>query len=84
MHYRIGADRAFDEHFHKAMDVVRMRARRGGDYPTEIIDPGVLLHEMRLKKSPDEIELMRRASVITREAHLAAMRAAGEAALAAR
>jgi Xaa-Pro aminopeptidase len=58
------------------MDVVRMRARRGGDYPSEIVDPGVLLHEMRLKKGQDEIDVMRRAAVITREAHLAAMRAA--------
>jgi Xaa-Pro aminopeptidase len=76
VHYRIGLDRRFDEHFLSAMDVVRMRARRGGEYPSEIVDPGVLLHEMRLKKSKDEIDVMRRAAVITREAHLAAMRAA--------
>ncbi|MEY4514604.1 MAG: hypothetical protein RLZZ450_6726 [Pseudomonadota bacterium] len=76
VHYRIGLDRRFDEHFLSAMDVVRMRARRGGEYPSEIVDPGVLLHEMRLKKSQDEIGVMRRAAVITREAHLAAMRAA--------
>ena len=76
VHYRIGLDRRFDEHFLSAMDVVRMRARRGGEYPSEIVDPGVLLHEMRLKKGQDEIDVMRRAAVITREAHLAAMRAA--------
>jgi Xaa-Pro aminopeptidase len=76
VHYRIGLDRRFDEHFLGAMDVVRMRARRGGEYPSEIVDPGVLLHEMRLKKGQDEIDVMRRAAVITREAHLAAMRAA--------
>lgn len=76
VHYRIGLDRRFDEHFLGAMDVVRMRARRGGEYPSEIVDPGVLLHEMRLTKSQDEIAVMRRAAAITREAHLAAMRAA--------
>ncbi|MDB4987326.1 MAG: Xaa-Pro aminopeptidase [Myxococcaceae bacterium] len=76
VHYRIGLDRRFDERFLGAMDVVRMRARRGGEYPTEIVDPAVLIHEMRLTKSADEIGLMRRAAVITREAHLAAMRAA--------
>ncbi|MDB4972668.1 MAG: Xaa-Pro aminopeptidase [Myxococcaceae bacterium] len=76
VHYRLGLDRRFDERFLNAMDVVRMRARRGGEYPTEFVDPGVLLHEMRLKKRPDEVALMRRASEITREAHLAAMKAA--------
>jgi Xaa-Pro aminopeptidase len=76
VHYRIGLDRRFDERFLAALDVVRMRSRRGGECPSEIVDPGVLLHEMRLKKSPHELELMRRAAIITREAHLAAMRAA--------
>jgi Xaa-Pro aminopeptidase len=75
-HYRIGLDRRFDERFLAALDVVRMRARRGGEYPSEIVDPGVLLHEMRLNKSDAEIATMRRAAAITREAHLAAMRAA--------
>ncbi len=76
VHYRIGLDRRFDDRFLAALDVVRMRSRRGGEYPSEIVDPGVLLHEMRLTKSPAEIEVMRRAAAITREAHLAAMRAA--------
>ena len=76
VHYRIGLDRRFDERFLAALDVVRVRSRRGGECPSEIVDPGVLLHEMRLTKSADEITLMRRAAVITREAHLAAMRAA--------
>jgi len=76
VHYRIGVDRRFDDRFLAALDVVRMRARRGGEYPSEIVDPGVLLHEMRLKKTPAEIDVMRRAAVITREAHLAAMRVA--------
>jgi Xaa-Pro aminopeptidase len=76
VHYRIGLDRKLDERFLRAIDVVRGRARRGVEYPTEIIDPAASVHEMRLSKSDDEIELMRRASEITREAHLAAMRIA--------
>lgn len=75
-HYRLGLDRRFDERFLTALDVVRGRARRGGEYPTEIVDPAVLLHEMRMRKAPEEIAVMRRAAAITREAHLAAMRAA--------
>ena len=76
VHYRIGLDRAFDERFLRALDVVRMRARRGIECPSEIVDPGVTVHEMRLRKSADEVASMRRASEITREAHLAAMRVA--------
>ena len=76
VHYRIGLDRRFDERFLSALDVVRARARRGGEYPSEIVDPGVLLHEMRIRKGEDEIATMRRAAAITREAHLAAMRMA--------
>ncbi|HEX5656911.1 MAG TPA: Xaa-Pro aminopeptidase [Polyangiales bacterium] len=76
VHYRIGLDRRFDDRFLAALDVVRMRSRRGGECPSEIVDPGVLLHEMRLTKSAGELDVMRRAAAITREAHLAAMRAA--------
>jgi Xaa-Pro aminopeptidase len=76
VHYRLGLDRRFDERFLAALDVVRMRARRGGEYPTEIVDPGALVHEMRLFKSADEVATMKRAAAITRDAHLAAMRIA--------
>jgi len=77
VHYRLGLDRRFDERLLAALDAVRLRTRRtGGDYPTAIVDPGALLHEMRLRKSDDEIATMRKAAEITREAHLAAMRAA--------
>lgn len=76
VHYRIGLDRRFDERFLRAMDALRPRARRGVEVPSEIVDPGVSLHEMRLRKEEAELALMRRAGAITREAHLAAMRAA--------
>jgi Xaa-Pro aminopeptidase len=76
VHYRIGQDRAFDERFLRALDVVRARARRGVECPSEIVDPGVAVHEMRLRKSEGEIAAMRRAGEITREAHIAAMRVA--------
>jgi Xaa-Pro aminopeptidase len=41
-----------------------------------VLDPAALLHELRLFKDPDELERMRKAAAITREAHVAAMRAA--------
>jgi len=38
------------------------------------LDPGLLLHEMRLFKDPEELTLMRRAAAISVNAHAAAMR----------
>src|SRR3954454_15032533 len=51
VHYRIGFDRRFDERFLRALDTVRTRSRRGVECPSEIVDPGVGLHEMRLRKT---------------------------------
>ncbi len=76
VHYRIGLDRKFDEHFLRALDVVRNKARRGGEYLSEIVDPAASLHEQRLAKTDSEVGLMRRASAITRDAHVAAMNVA--------
>jgi Xaa-Pro aminopeptidase len=45
-------------------------------WPTEIVDGGTLLHEMRAIKSKGELDLMRRAIAITAEGHGAAMAAA--------
>jgi Xaa-Pro aminopeptidase len=73
VHYRIGHDRKFDERFLAAVDRVRARSRTGVFAPTEIVDPGAILHEMRLRKSPGEVETMRQAARITREAHEGAM-----------
>jgi Xaa-Pro aminopeptidase len=72
IYYRLGAGR-FDERVLGAIDRVRGRQRTGIFAPTEIVDPGTILHEMRLRKSPAEVETMRAAGEITREAHEAAM-----------
>lgn len=49
---------------------------RSGKGPVGLSDIGALVHEMRLRKSTPEIALMRRASEIGAEAHLAAMQSA--------
>src|SRR5258708_28316663 len=72
IYYRLGASR-FDERVLSAVERVRGRHRTGVTAPTEIVDPGTILHEMRLRKTPAEAETMRAAGVITREAHEAAM-----------
>ncbi len=73
VHYRIGRDRRFDERLLAAIDRVRARSRTGAFAPTEIVDPGAIVHEMRLRKSSGEIATMREAVRITREAHERAM-----------
>jgi Xaa-Pro aminopeptidase len=73
LYYRLGRDRRFDDRLLGAIDRIRSRQRTGILAPAEIVDPGDLLHEMRLRKSAVEIETMRSAAQITREAHLRAM-----------
>jgi Xaa-Pro aminopeptidase len=73
LHYRLGKDRRFDDRVLAAIDRVRGRQRTGVQAPGEIVDPGLVLHEMRLRKSPGELETMRVAARITGEAHSIAM-----------
>jgi Xaa-Pro aminopeptidase len=73
LYYRLGQHRAFDDRVLAAIDRVRARSRAGVVAPTEIVDPGSILHDMRLRKSHDEVETMRSAARITREAHELAM-----------
>jgi Xaa-Pro aminopeptidase len=73
LYYRLGRDRAFDDEVLRAIDRTRARARLGFSWPTEIIDPGELLHEMRLFKDQADLSAMKRAADITKEAHLRAM-----------
>jgi Xaa-Pro aminopeptidase len=74
--YRLGRDRVFDDKIMTALDATRARSRRGITWPTAIVDPASMLHEMRLFKSKEEISVMQRAAAITRDAHLAAMQLA--------
>jgi Xaa-Pro aminopeptidase len=76
VHYRIGADRAFDPIVLDAIAEVKRKARTGVSAPREIVDPTVIVHEMRLRKSAAEIEIMLKAAAITAEAHAAAMQLA--------
>jgi Xaa-Pro aminopeptidase len=76
IYYRLGLNRRFDERLLGAIDRVRARHRTGATAPTEIVDPATILHEMRLRKAPAEVETMRTAARITREAHELAMRRA--------
>jgi Xaa-Pro aminopeptidase len=52
---------------------VRNQVRSGTNPPTEFHDIEALIHEMRLFKSVHEIDIMRRAAVISARAHVRAM-----------
>jgi Xaa-Pro aminopeptidase len=73
IYYRLGRDRPFDDKVLEAIDRTRSRARMGVTWPTEITDPGSVLHEMRLIKVREDLDAMRTAAEITKEAHLRAM-----------
>jgi Xaa-Pro aminopeptidase len=73
LYYRLGTSRATDDKVLEAIDRTRARAKLGIVWPVEIIDPGTVLHEMRLFKAPEDLATMRKAADITAEAHLRAM-----------
>ncbi len=73
LYYRLGSRPELDDALVKQLRVMRMR-NRVFQAPDAIIDPAVLLHEMRLLKNDDEIALMQRAADIAAEAHCEAMR----------
>lgn len=75
LHYRFGVDRQFDAVVFAALDQVRRESRRGVQVPTTLVDLAPSLHEMRLRKSPGELELLRQAARISTEAHVTAMQA---------
>ncbi len=72
--WRIGQDPAWDARMARVLGELRALARTGKSAPRAIVDPGRIVHELRLLKSPDEVAKLRRAAEITAEAHMAAMR----------
>ena len=71
--YRLGREAKHDSVVLAALDRTRAKGRSGSSWPTQIVDPATVLHEMRLFKTPEEVELMRRAAAITHDAHVRAM-----------
>jgi Xaa-Pro aminopeptidase len=76
VYYRLGRDRVFDDTLLQGIDRTRHRGRLGVTWPTEVIDAGRVIHEMRMFKAPEDIEAMKTAASITCEAHVRAMRTA--------
>ncbi|MCB9726704.1 MAG: aminopeptidase P N-terminal domain-containing protein [Spirochaetaceae bacterium] len=76
IYHTLGRDGEIDRRLVSLQQEIR-RQSRGGVLPAnELVDPQLLVHEMRLFKSEDELALMRQAAAISCEAHHAAARLA--------
>ena len=75
LYYRLGMDRDLDDTIIKEISRMRALNRKPIHPPQTIIDPATIIHEMRVLKSPDEIEIMQAAADIAAEAHCEAMKA---------
>ena len=74
--YETGVDPERDQEMLHVLEELRTMTKRGRPSPTEWADPSATLHELRLFKTPEELDCMRKAAAITVEAHLAVMREA--------
>jgi Xaa-Pro aminopeptidase len=75
LHYSLGLNEPLDRIVMEAVKEARYRVRRGGKAPLSYVEPGTIVHELRLHKTAEEIEIMRRAAHATRAGHEAGMRA---------
>jgi Xaa-Pro aminopeptidase len=74
LYYATGQDADFDRKLLGWLKDLHVRTRDGVRLPARMVQPATVLHELRLHKSPDEIDLLRRAAAITEEAHRAAIK----------
>lgn len=76
LYYRFGRDTVFNQRVVAWLRQWQQTRPRTGKGPMGVLDPGEVLHEMRLLKSEEEIACMRTAIAIAAEGHRAAMRTA--------
>ena len=75
LYFRLGAYPDIDTKIIRRIADMRALNRKPIHPPRTIIDPATIVHEMRVLKSPEEIELMQQAADIAAEAHVEAMKA---------
>ncbi len=76
VHYTLGEHAEWDGKLTACVREIREVSRRGAAAPVEFVALETTLHEMRLRKSASELDLMRSACQISAEAHCIAMRTA--------
>lgn len=74
LYYRFGVDGDLDAMIIDYLSEQRFRRIKTPYPPHTIVDPTVIIHEMRLHKNEEEIELMQKAADIAAEGHKLAMR----------
>src|SRR6184192_1241955 len=63
-----------DQKIIRQLTTMRETNRKPLEPPATIVDPTTILHEMRVLKSAEEVEIMQRAADIAAEAHVEAMK----------
>ncbi|HET8781863.1 MAG TPA: Xaa-Pro aminopeptidase [Pyrinomonadaceae bacterium] len=76
LYYRLGVNRELDDTIIREISAMRGVNRKPIHSPQTIVDPASIIHEMRVLKTPEEIEIMQTAADIAAEAHVEAMKAA--------
>src|ERR1044072_228011 len=74
LYYRLGVHNDLDSKIIRRIAEMRAINRKPIHPPRTIIDPATIVHELRVVKSPEEIELMQRAADIAADAHVEAMK----------
>lgn len=75
LYYRLGYDGRLDEKILAYLSGQRFRRLKTAYPPHTIVDPTLITGEMRLHKSKEEFELMKKSGEIAAAAHVAAMKA---------
>ena len=76
LYYTFSRDTACNQRVLGWMQQWQLLRPRSGKGPTAVLDPGEIVHEMRLIKSEEEVACMRQAAAVAAQGHHAAMRAA--------
>ena len=74
VYYAPGRDQRFNSRMLDLFGWARDNHARSGAGPRGLLDPGAILHEMRLFKTAEEVEALEHAIAIAAEAHQLAMR----------
>lgn len=74
LYYRFAVDKALDQQMLQYLSGQRVRRLKTAYPPHTIVDPTVILGEMRLHKSANEVDYMQKAATISAEAHILAMK----------
>ncbi|HEY7162900.1 MAG TPA: aminopeptidase P N-terminal domain-containing protein, partial [Acidobacteriota bacterium] len=76
LYYTINRNPEADQTIFKVIDQLREMHRTGIYPPNEIVDPLEILSEMRLIKTPDDLEILQKAIDLSVKGHVAAMKMA--------